>query len=106
MISTHEHSMLSINSSSGRCTIGSSVESRLLASGYLALRRIECECAGGVLYLRGCVPTHYLKQVAQAIAAQVEGVRQVENQLRVHAGPVGGASRGPDAESGSGSSTA
>jgi osmotically-inducible protein OsmY len=67
----------------GRCGHKVSVEERLGASGYLALRRIRCECDGGVLCLRGCVPSQYLKQVAQAIAAAVEGVRRVDNRIEV-----------------------
>jgi osmotically-inducible protein OsmY len=62
-----------------------SLEERLGASGYLALRRIhcECECEDGVLCLRGCVPSQYLKQVAQMIATAVEGVHRVDNQIKV-----------------------
>jgi osmotically-inducible protein OsmY len=72
-----------INKSSSRCPHRLMAEQRLEASGYLALRRIQCDCLGGVLCLRGCVPSHYLKQVAQEIAVGVEGVRRVDNQLRV-----------------------
>jgi osmotically-inducible protein OsmY len=75
-----------MKTSQGRCGHKVSVEQRLGASGYLALRRIDCECEGGVLCLRGCVPSQYLKQVAQAIAAAVEGVRRVDNQIEVVAG--------------------
>jgi hypothetical protein len=64
-------------------------ERRLGASGYLALRRIHCACEGGVLSLCGHLPSHYLKQVAQAIADGVEGVLQVDNQIRVLPGGAG-----------------
>jgi osmotically-inducible protein OsmY len=74
---------VTINDPLGGCVHRLAVERRLGASGYLALRRIHCECQGGVLSLRGSVPSHYLKQVAQAIAAEVAGVRRVDNQLRV-----------------------
>ncbi len=69
----------------GRCDHKVSVEQRLGASGYLALRRIacECRCEGGVLCLRGCVGSQYLKQVAQMIAVAVEGVHRVDNQIKV-----------------------
>jgi osmotically-inducible protein OsmY len=69
----------------GRCDHEVLVEQRLGASGYLALRRIacECECEGGVLCLRGCVRSQYLKQVAQTIAAAVEGVHRVDNRIEV-----------------------
>jgi osmotically-inducible protein OsmY len=62
---------------------GSSVEQRLGSSGYLALRRIRCECVGDVLSLRGSVSSYYLKQMAQAIAGDVEGIRLVDNQIQV-----------------------
>jgi osmotically-inducible protein OsmY len=71
----------------GRCDHKVLVEQRLGASGYLALRRIycecECECEGGVLCLRGCVRSQYLKQVAQTIAVAVEGVHRVDNRIEV-----------------------
>jgi osmotically-inducible protein OsmY len=68
-----------------RCDHRVLVEQRLGASGYLALRRIdcECECELGVLCLRGCVRSQYLKQVAQTIAAAVEGVHWVDNRIEV-----------------------
>jgi osmotically-inducible protein OsmY len=74
-----------MKTSRGRCGHEASVEERLGASGYLALRRIhcDCECEGGVLCLRGFVPSQYLKQVAQTIAAAVEGVRRVDNRIEV-----------------------
>jgi len=50
---------------------------------YLALRRISCECRDGRLISRGCVPSFYLKQIAQATVAKVDGVSEVENQLEV-----------------------
>jgi len=72
-----------IDESLGGCIHRLAVERRLGATGYLALRRIHCECRGGVLSLRGSVPSHYLKQVAQAIAAEVACGRRVDNQLSV-----------------------
>ncbi len=58
-------------------------ERALRNSPYLALRTVRCECQDGVLTLRGCLPTYYLKQVAQAVVARVEGVRQVVNEIEV-----------------------
>jgi osmotically-inducible protein OsmY len=61
-------------------------EARLRSNPYLALKNVTCEDAsggGGVLVLRGCLPTYYLKQVAQTVVAQVEGVRRIENQIQV-----------------------
>lgn len=58
-------------------------ERALRSSPYLALRNVSCGCQDGVLILRGCLPTYYLKQVAQAVVAHVEGVRQVVNEIEV-----------------------
>jgi hypothetical protein len=74
MTSSDDGGSLSVRVSTGHCGLGLWVERRLAASRYLALRRILCECRGCVLSLRGCVPTHYLKQVARAIAGEVVGV--------------------------------
>jgi osmotically-inducible protein OsmY len=58
-------------------------ERALRNSPYLALRNIACEHHDGVLTLRGCLPTYYLKQVAQAVVARLDGVRQVNNDIEV-----------------------
>jgi carbon storage regulator len=60
---------------------------RLRRSSYLALRDISCIASDGVDYLHGCLPSDYLKQVAQKVAAGVEGVRHLINQIEV-LGPV------------------
>jgi osmotically-inducible protein OsmY len=52
-------------------------------SPYLALRSVSCECREGVLVLRGCLPSYYLKQVAQEVVARLEGVETVDNQIQV-----------------------
>jgi hypothetical protein len=52
-------------------------------SPYLVLRNVACDYDGGVLTLRGSLPTYYLKQVAQAVVAGVDGVRQVVNDIAV-----------------------
>ena len=66
-----------------RTTIEEEAEDRLRRSGYLKLRDISCEVRESVARLRGRLPTHYLKQVAQAIVAEVEGVVVVMNQIDV-----------------------
>lgn len=60
-----------------------SARDRLGQSGYGPLRDIRCDYAGGVLTLKGRVPTFYLKQVAQVTVKDVQHVRQVDNQLEV-----------------------
>ena len=50
---------------------------------YLALKNVACDCRDGVLVLRGCLPSYYLKQVAQEIVARLEGVQAIDNQIQV-----------------------
>jgi hypothetical protein len=58
-------------------------ERRLRTSRYLALRNISCNYLDGVLVLRGCLPTYYLKQVAQVAVSHLEGVVRIDNQILV-----------------------
>ena len=58
-------------------------ERALCNSPYLSLRNVACAYQDGVLTLRGCLPTYYLKQVAQAVVGRVEGVRRVVNEIEV-----------------------
>jgi hypothetical protein len=58
-------------------------ERALRSSPYLALRNVACDCQDGVLTLRGCLPTYYLKQVAQAAVARVTGVQRIVNEIEV-----------------------
>jgi hypothetical protein len=50
---------------------------------YLALKNVTCDCRDGVLVLRGCLPTYYLKQMAQEVVAYLEGVGAIDNQIQV-----------------------
>jgi osmotically-inducible protein OsmY len=50
---------------------------------YTALRNISCHFTDGVLVLQGDVHTYYLKQLAQAAVAEIEGIRLVDNQIKV-----------------------
>ncbi len=52
-------------------------------SPYVALRSVSCEWRDGVLVLRGCLPSYYLKQVAQEVVARLDGVTAVDNQIQV-----------------------
>ena len=58
-------------------------ESKLRGNSYLALKHLSCEYENGTLVLRGCLPTYYLKQLAQETVAHLEGVTRVENQIQV-----------------------
>ena len=47
----------------------------LSSSPYPALKKLSCDYQGGVLVLKGCLPTYYLKQIAQEVVAQqVQGM--------------------------------
>jgi osmotically-inducible protein OsmY len=50
---------------------------------YLALKNVSCDCRDGVLVLRGCLPSYYLKQIAQETVARLAGVRAIDNQIEV-----------------------
>ncbi len=65
--------------------IEESVQERLLGSPYFALRNVGCVYRDGVLTLQGSLPTYYLKQVAQSVVAETEGVTTVVNQIEVKA---------------------
>jgi osmotically-inducible protein OsmY len=57
---------------------------RLLRSNpYLALKNVSCDWLDGVLILRGCLPSFYLKQITQEVVASVEGVEHIDNQILV-----------------------
>jgi len=58
-------------------------ENLLHQSQHLALRRIWCEMAGDALVLHGCLPSYFLKQMAQSTVAQAEGVQHIVNEIEV-----------------------
>jgi hypothetical protein len=45
--------------------------------------RFEFICREDVLVVRGAVPSFYLKQVLQTVLKDVDGVRQIDNQVTV-----------------------
>ena len=61
------------------------VAERALRSGpYPALKKLSCDYRGGVLVLRGCLPSYYLKQIAQEVVShQVTGLSRLENRIQV-----------------------
>jgi hypothetical protein len=77
----------------GESNIGLPMEQRLRSCGYAALGQIRCgfQRDGGVLCLSRSVPSYYLKQLAQELAADLEEVRPVDNQIRVVVSRPGGA---------------
>lgn len=66
-----------------RRSIETIAQARLQASPYLAIRRILCLYDEGMLILRGRLPTFFQKQLAQITVADIEGVKQVVNQIEV-----------------------
>jgi osmotically-inducible protein OsmY len=58
-------------------------ESELRRNSYVALKNVACEFRDGVLTLNGCLPTYYLKQVAQEAVARLDGIAKIENRIEV-----------------------
>lgn len=56
---------------------------RLERTGYTVLCRVRCEFQDGLLRLSGHLPSQYLRQVAQAAVAEVEGIVTVVNEIEV-----------------------
>jgi hypothetical protein len=63
--------------------VQSAAEAGLRRSAYPELGRVRCEFRGGNLVLWGRVSSFFLKQVAQAVVAGVDGVVGVDNHLEV-----------------------
>lgn len=63
--------------------IAEGAESCLRGNPYLALKNVSCEYCEGVLTLRGCLPSYYLKQMAQAAVSRVAGGARIVNQIEV-----------------------
>jgi len=63
--------------------IAEGAENCLRSNPYLALKNVSCLYHEGVLTLRGCLPTYYLKQMAQAAVARVDGVQRIVNEIEV-----------------------
>jgi hypothetical protein len=67
-----------------QASIQATVERALRNGPYPALKKLSCDYRDGVLILRGCLPSYYLKQVAQEVVAhQVKGVGRLDNQIQV-----------------------
>ena len=65
------------------CAIAAIAEARFRANSHTALRGISCQSERGVLVLEGRLASFYHTQLAQEIAANVEGVVQVVNRIEV-----------------------
>lgn len=64
--------------------IAQAARKRLRRSPYPPLQRLSCECDDrGFLFLRGRLPSFYLKQLAQQAVLDLQGVTQIVNQTEV-----------------------
>jgi osmotically-inducible protein OsmY len=55
----------------------------LLACPYREVQKIKCLFSNGVMLLRGQVSTFHMKQVAQTILMNIEGVKRIVNSIQV-----------------------
>jgi hypothetical protein len=76
----------------------------LQSSGYAALRRLRCEVTEGVVIVHGVVASYFLKQIAQTLMQQLDGIEMVTNLVEVRVNCRGedheNASAGVDPEAG------
>lgn len=63
--------------------IASTVKTKMIGDELVQARHIDVDVVGGVVYLVGAVRSDVQRQKAADIAAAVDGVRRVENQLLV-----------------------
>lgn len=53
------------------------------ASGYGQLLGLSVYCDDGRVTLQGRLPTFYLKQVAQSVLRSIDGIRDIDNDIKV-----------------------
>lgn len=80
--------MLALNSAcaepeTSEASIRELAEERLRSSPYQALKSVSYDYLDGVLFLRGCLATYHLKQLAQEAVVGLAGVRCINNQIQV-----------------------
>lgn len=64
-------------------SVKESAERHLGSHRYSALKNVSCEYRDGVLVLRGCLASYYLKQLAQEVVTHLDGVERVDNEVQV-----------------------
>jgi hypothetical protein len=64
-------------------SIEGKAESRLYESTYSELHHIECTFRHGILTLCGTVSTFFVRQIAQELIEDLEGIEIIDNQLVV-----------------------
>lgn len=62
---------------------GAEAQRRLQCSSYPAHRRLRCSFRAGVLIVQGRVPSYYVRQLALALVADLDGVDQFVDRLEV-----------------------
>jgi len=72
-----------LSSDSEGCELAARVDQALQSRGYMYLRRVAVSVDKGIVVLRGCVPSYYLKLLAQETAMRIPGVRGLANELNV-----------------------
>lgn len=63
--------------------VGYRVRLTLGRAPYAILSQLEVDEVDGTVVLSGTVTSYYMKQVAQAVASSVDGVRRLDNQVDV-----------------------
>ncbi len=79
----HRGVALLVEPSDSRDEVVEQAENRLRNSPYHALRTVTCESRNGVLVLRGCLPTYYLKQLAQTAVVKGQAAPTILNEIEV-----------------------
>ena len=70
----------------GRLDLGLLAEQRLHGSNYHMLQAVHCSIEAGTLVLTGCLPSYFLKQMAQETVATLPGVGRLVNRIEVSSG--------------------
>jgi len=65
------------------------VKAKMIADGRVSATRVNVDTAGGVVTLKGEVPTSQEKSAAEEVAKSVEGVKRVSNEITVNAAVAG-----------------
>ena len=69
------------------------IQRELIENPHYQIRRTFCTYHDGVAVLHGYVRSYYMKQVAQSVVGQMEGVARVINQIQVAPASDAGSSR-------------
>lgn len=59
------------------------VHTRLHKTGHAEFRNLDCEHDSGTLWLRGQLPSYYLKQLVQESLRHMDGVDRIVNAVEV-----------------------